>query len=237
MKFMENSLNSKVEISINANYDNKMVKFLNFIIILFIQFIFVSCYSFEKPQPIDGKDINSIPGEFIGTYYPESGKTSLEKYVISKNQLESFMEKEDGYSKVDYFSSQGKHFVSTSSGNIELFFPSFSKDSVYGKSIEKETFLIGENLIIKKIDKNYVVNLKENNADNWYVNFVLPNNEGFTVYYLKSDHLNTFKHNSDRVISEHIYIKDIKYYFSRKNKFLENLIEFNVKKKTYSKKF
>ena len=191
--------------------------FLYLLIILSL----ASCSTFQNPQPYDGVRIERIPDEWLGDY--TCGKDScLMRMQISPDVVVYTSDDHVSEPIAQYFTSQGKHFVkqpnvhyATDTGyrakdSTEIFFPTWTNDSLKGISIDVFTLVLGNDLILRRCGPIYVANVRQRdreakkkiNTPLWCPIVIIPNGQILDFYFIDEKKLENLKRNEQGVITQ-----------------------------------
>lgn len=170
--------------------------------------LLTSCYTFENPQPVDVKDMNSVPNVFHDKFSSplENGeKTTIE---FKRNSLEYINYKNESFPASSYFQRNGRHYVISNKKEIEILTPIVTREKVMGISLDKRSFIIPYSLIVKKIkNDNYVFNIKMEDNNYWTPIFFEVTEDSIRSYVIHDDVL--------EFIDSEFRSKTIKYNFKR----------------------
>jgi hypothetical protein len=190
--------------------------------------------SFQIPQPVDEENIESLPANYHGVYYPKIGNTSLTKYVIGEDYVEYYDEDEGKFSRESYFFQNNSHYLVMNDEKVEIFYPSFEPDSIYCKYARYNKFQVNKNLVVKKLGEHLILNCTFDNKT-WHPVIFENKASTFNVYTINDSILNGMKHSNydDELIIEDLFVKDFEYYLFRKEKMLHLEAIFDMQNKTF----
>jgi len=201
---------------------------LQFLTYLIFLILFTSCTNnFKNHQPIDGKEIKTIPKEFHGKF-KDNDENLLVVVDPTSVKLEEGKQFKD--SKRVYFESNGVDYIVKGEKKYQIYDIRFFNDSVFGKIYETNEFELNQNLIAKKVSKYYVFNF-EYVKGGWSPTFIEQVDNKIKLYLIKKDILDKYP-KEDSEITEDIDTKDVEYFFKRKSEFLTLCYELNTSNKS-----
>lgn len=185
---------------------------------------------FDKPQPIDGKSLSTIPKKFRSTWKYELNTLTINKSSIVQSGFEiikiplSTLDTSSAYVKSEktIYSFEGEHL--NYKGDYEII-----GDTLFiQKPKENQEYCLNNSIILKKVGKYFILNIMEDNGmwqvvqieklDNNDILFKLLNNEKLLELVAKNklieltppDHVNNFNESRDYYYAGNLLQIDIK---------------------------
>ena len=144
-------------------------------ILLILCSTLISCdsYYFNKPQPIDSKDIYKLPKKLTGTWIIEKNDSGgLDSLIIGKDYFQRIMHFtiEDDINTDSNTYIIGNEIYNRENGNLEGGYPITYKDdsTIVITCIENELVEFGRKAFLRKIKYGYILNIKHDKMDNWW---------------------------------------------------------------------
>ena len=171
--------------------------------LIIICLAFSSCtkYYFSNPQPIDSKNMYSIPKKYVGSWQLATNTvdnvSSLDSLVIGKNYYKYITKSKLKESKSVMELDSNIYFLNDKiytnmDGSLEGGYNYVIKDdTVIIDAIDIELIEFGENAFIRKFNYGYILNIKHKKMNDWWhIKFIdTRNKEGIVIRELAEEDL------------------------------------------------
>lgn len=140
---------------------------------------------FDQPQPVDGKLLSSFPKEYRGTWKHEQNTLTIDKHSIKQTSFEIIKiaiaeaDTSSSWLKKDkvIYKFEGDHLEYKAAYTI------VSDTIIIHKPQEFEEHSLGQNIILKKVKKYLILNIKESNGM-WQIVHIEKTKQGYILLKL-----------------------------------------------------